>query len=150
RFGTAPALDRQWKQWAGRFGTMVVLLGLLVLAWPGWLNARSDDDRWTRRVAWRVRADPSWSKAARELHALHQSWREEGVAEESARGFNFVPEIADYCAWFAPEEKCFIDERSFYWPETLSSFLQVRRALDPAKSQDTESGRKGSRGAFAW
>ncbi len=44
---------------AGRILTGFALLGLLFLAWPGWLNGRLGDFTSPRRVTWKVEIDPS-------------------------------------------------------------------------------------------
>jgi len=149
RLGTAPRLEPAWKVWSlgGRIVTLVAGLALLVAAWPGWLGPQPNNPRRSRHVGWAVVADPSLHQAALKLSDL----RRQGVLPEDAHGFNSNPEIANYCAWFCPEEKGFIDYRLGLFPETAaSSYLEVRQALlrPPAQGRglDVDAGAA----AFDW
>jgi hypothetical protein len=143
RFGVQPSLDPRRKNWAllGRTLTFVVGLVLLVLAWPGWLNARPEQPRQVHRnhrVAWTIDVDASLRAAALKLAEL----RANKVLTEEDHGFNFAPEVANYCAWFCPQEKDFIDYRFQLFQDNLSTFTNVREALtrspDSVASTDTD------------
>lgn len=111
---------------AGRAATLVVLLALLALAWPGWLFARPADPRFSRRVAWRVDVDDSLRQAAARLAEL----RAAGVLRPGAHGFNGSPDVANYVAWYCPEEKGFFDYRfHLFGPEAARAYVAVRQAL---------------------
>jgi hypothetical protein len=125
---------------AGRCAGIVAGLALVALAWQGWLNARRDDARVSRRVDWTVRVDLSYRQAAARLHALHQAWREQGLAEDQARGVNLAPETANYCAWFAPEEKAFFDDRFELFPQQLRALAMFRQALARKEEARPETG----------
>jgi hypothetical protein len=129
KFGSTVPLESRLKTWslAGRILTILAGLGLAALAWPGWLFPGPDDARRTRRVAWAVEVDPSWHGAAQELARLHEA----GVLGPDAHGFNFVPDVANYCAWFCPGEKGFFDYRFPLFPEVTKVFTDVQKALYP-------------------
>lgn len=137
QFGTRPRLDGYWVQWSifGRIGTIVAAVLLVLLAWPGWLSPFHDDARRTRRVSWEVWSDPSWRQAAEQLY----QWRQDKVL--TAQGFHFLPDMAHYCAWFAPGEKGFFDNRVQLFVHTVPDFVDVRRTLgtagDEQKSKET-------------
>ncbi|HWY85262.1 MAG TPA: hypothetical protein VNX28_00985, partial [Gemmataceae bacterium] len=90
----------------GRAWTVLVFLLLIFLAWPGWLNAPLGDFSSARRVAWEMPVDPSFYGATRHLTEINDDG-------QGLRVFNISPEIAHYCAWYAPGVKCFVDSR---WP----------------------------------
>ena len=95
-----------WGLWSlgGRLLTALGCLGLLFLAWPGWLHGRPDDPRVTHRVAWRLYEDPSLRQATERLRELQQTGK-------LANGFNYLPDVANLLAWFCPEAK-----RAFRYP----------------------------------
>jgi hypothetical protein len=68
----------------------------------------------TRRVGWGVQPDPSLQRAAETI----RRWRQQGQLGGNDRGLVFQPAIADYCAWFCPEEKLVFDRR---FPHDLAS-----------------------------
>jgi tetratricopeptide (TPR) repeat protein len=104
----------------GRAGAILLLLGLLVAAWPGWLQTPPYEMR-----RWIVLPDPSVVEAAQRLN----DWRAEGSLGAEDRGFNFSPEEANYFAWFCPAEKGVVDSRLRVSPEEAADYVTVRRAL---------------------
>jgi hypothetical protein len=122
-----------WSLW-GRFATILAGLVLVLLAWPGWLNVHWDNARFTRRVAWTVHTEESWRQAAEKLHLLHEQWRERGLPDGQTRGLNLAPASANYCAWFAPEEKAFFDDRFDLFPKQLTELAELRRGLAPFRT----------------
>jgi hypothetical protein len=138
RSGTEPPTQGFWLFWSlgGRLVTVALGLVLLFVAFPGWLHPGPDDVQRTRHVAWQVRVDPSLRQVAERLQALHQAWRAQGVPDAEARGFNFHPDVANYCAWFAPDEKGFFDHRFQLFPDAVTDFVEVRRALSPPKEEE--------------
>lgn len=121
---TPPAARRGLAAPLARIAAAVFLLLLLALAWPGWLSYIPADNPFgaPRRVAWEVRADPSLRAAAERLGELHRRGAAGNV-------FNFAPEFAPYCAYFAPEVKCVLDPR---WPlmtADMRPYLKARMAL---------------------
>jgi tetratricopeptide (TPR) repeat protein len=127
RFGTVPRTEDYWPLLllGGRVLTLVAGVVLLLAAWPGWLHARFDEPRSLHRVAWTVEPNPSLKAAAMELHAL----REQGALGPDDRGFNFTPDLAEYWAWYCPEEKGFFDHRFQLSPEMAQTYVNVRHAL---------------------
>lgn len=127
KFGVVPDVHGNLKNWsiAGRMASVVAGVILLILAWPGWLQENPEDARRSHHVAWGVAVDPSLAKASRELSAL----RKDGVIGADARGFNWYPDVANYCAWFCPEEKGFFDYRFALFPDGGQAFEEVRDSL---------------------
>lgn len=139
-FGVAPRLTTNWKQWAiaGRAVTLAGAIVLIALAWPGWLHATlARGETVARNVAWRVEFEPSLEKATKQL----QQWRNDGVLGKNDRGLNFAPDIAHACAWFAPDEKGFIDGRIALFEKAAADYVAANKALtvDPESSQDVAS-----------
>lgn len=117
-------------------GRMLSLLGLLLLgvaAYPGWLHP-SASCWWEtnmahpanlRRVEWVIDPDPDMKASAEWLAGA----RERGGLSPEARGFVASMDLANYCAWFAPQEKVFANGRlGFHQPE-LAEFSKARRGL---------------------
>src|SRR5262249_8186744 len=100
--GTAPRLSGRRQRWSlgGAAGTLLAGVVLLLLAWPGWLQAVPYE---MRRVSFGWITDPSLEQAA---HTLRQ-WRETKLLRDTDHGLNLRPEAANYLAWFYPEEKGF-------------------------------------------
>jgi hypothetical protein len=107
-----------------RLATALVLLALIFLDWPGWLHTRiyPFDFNAGRRVGWDVHFDPSLKQAALRLDELHKR----GVIRN---GFAFSPDVACYCAWFAPDVKGFIDYRLQLFADRAKSFARIRPRL---------------------
>jgi hypothetical protein len=123
-FGTQMRVDGKWRLWSlgGRLATALGCLGLLFLAWPGWLNASPDEPRLTHRMAWRIHVDDSLRQTAQRLHELHATGKLQ-------HGFNFTPDIADYQSWFCPEAKGFLDYRFGLFAGCGEQYARVRRSL---------------------
>jgi tetratricopeptide (TPR) repeat protein len=143
RVGLYPAADaagsplaglRSSAAAAGRFVLVLGAMGLIFLAWPGWLQGFGRKDR---RVAWTIQPDSSLLQAAQVLHV----WRSEGKLRKGERVFTLHPEVAQYTAWFCPGEKHFFDYRYPLFPEAAREFEIVFRALDSdptRKKEDAE------------
>jgi tetratricopeptide (TPR) repeat protein len=112
---------------------------LVALAWPGWLHGAQHEQQ---RVAWKVEADSTLKRVA---HALHE-WRQEGLVTDADRVFPFHPDMANYCAWFAPGEKSFLDDRTAFLSGALSEYESVCRAL--ASSRAGSESREDWRGVL--
>src|SRR5262249_18992699 len=130
-----PRVTTNWRQWSigGRIGTVVVGALLIALAWPGWLHATTGrGEAIGRRVAWRMELEPSLVKAAQQL----QQWHEQGVLSGDDHGLNFSLEIAPYCAWFAPDEKTYLDLRLSLFESAAADYVAANKALilDPDAS----------------
>jgi hypothetical protein len=106
----------------GRGLAFLVLAVLLFFAWPGWLFTQPGDMQSPRRVAWKMPVDPSLHGAALELAELNK-------AGQGLRVFNFNPDLANYCAYFAPGVKCYFDTRWQLFPDELAKAAKARMAL---------------------
>lgn len=104
----------------GRAAALLLLLGLVIAAWPGWLQSPPYEMR-----RWVVLSDPSLREAAEKL----AEWRKDGRLTSDDRGFNFSPEEANYFAWYCPEVKGLVDARLHISPEAAAEYVSVRRAL---------------------
>jgi hypothetical protein len=103
-----------------RATAVLLMLGLLIAAWPGWLQGPPYEMR-----RWVVLADPSLREAADKL----AEWWRYGRMAFGDYGFNFSPEEANYFAYFCPEEKGFLDARLSASHEAAADYVAVRRAL---------------------
>jgi hypothetical protein len=104
------------------FAAAVLVLIALALAWPGWLHVRIGSNSWradsSRRVAWHVQQDPALRAAA------------EALAQAQARHvFNFSSDIAQYCAWFAPGVRCYVDHRLALFPHEAARYAKTKLDL---------------------
>ena len=91
----APA--RAWA-FGGRLLTVFITLGLVVAAWPGWLQAPPYEPR-----DWTVEVDPSLQQAAARIN----EWRRDGRLDPQALVFHSSLDAANYFAWACPEERGF-------------------------------------------
>lgn len=95
-------------------------LGLLVAAWPGWLQPRPYQPR-----GWVLDADESLVRMAHHLQAA--SAGQKSPPEHFL--FTFSPEAAHYLAWFCPAEKGFVDARWPLFNHVAGDYVRMRRAL---------------------
>jgi hypothetical protein len=80
----------------------VLLLGLPVAAWPGWLQAPPFEPR-----RWAVEAPPSLEQGAAGARRALQ----EGTLAAGGHGLHVGPDSAHIFAWFCPEERGLRDDR---------------------------------------
>jgi hypothetical protein len=122
-----PYLDKLFTTWPmiGRLVTVLAGIALLLVAWPGLLQAGWQDAYLARRVAWSADPDPSLVQAARRLRELHEQ-----LPQAAGRGFATQAKVANYCAYFCPEEKGFLDHRFLLFPEVAATYIDLRGALD--------------------
>jgi tetratricopeptide (TPR) repeat protein len=130
RYGVGLRLDNPWKTVSivGRLATVTAGILLLVAAWPGMLHARYDDSRSTHHVSWQIELNSSLQKAALRLREL----RVAGALGDGS-GLNFSHEIANYFAWFCPEEKSFFDNRFLLFDKVTGPYVEMREALNPRR-----------------
>lgn len=108
--------------------TCIALLGLTLFAWPGWLHlamSQFRDDAMfqsARRVDWECQPDPSLKQVA-------ESLREAQKRGEIHNVYNFAPDVAHYCAYFAPEVKCGIDQRLALFDGKAPEYAALRNEL---------------------
>ncbi len=120
----APAPGRGRWGFAGRLLLAPALLALLALTTVGRLAGY---DRTERHVGWGIQADPALQQVTETLH----EWRSRGLLAPGERTFALAPEVAQYSAWFCPEEKYFFDHRYHLFPLAGRDYEAVCRALEP-------------------
>jgi hypothetical protein len=86
-----------------RFLVVCLFVGLLVCAWPGWLQAPQVSRYEPRR--WGVDLPPSLEAGA----VTTQRWYQEGKLRPGWRGLHLTPQTVNAFAWFCPEEKAVLD-----------------------------------------
>jgi len=101
----------------------LLTLGLLALAacYPGWLHPLAEQ----RRLAWQVEPDEALVRAAERMN----QWRTAGQLPPEARSLILDPDLAHYCAWYAPTEKTFFDRRLNLHEPEAEAFVKLRRLL---------------------
>jgi hypothetical protein len=134
--GATPRMSANWRQWAiaGRVLTLVGAAILLLLAWPGWLVATvTRGEIAGRNVAWLVEMDPGLEKAAKQI----QEWHTEGVLGPNDHGVNLSPDVAFALAWFAPDEKGFLDNRLAIFVKAGADYEEANKALILDRERET-------------
>jgi hypothetical protein len=118
-------LTRFWL--LGSAALRIVLIALLltacVLAWPGWLQPESANPAFNKRVAWAIEPDADLVRVAKQL----QDWRESGRLTEETHGLIVSVELSNYCAWYAPLEKVFVNGNYLHHRAQLPDYVGVRR-----------------------
>jgi hypothetical protein len=117
---------------SGRVISVFAAAVVCVLAWPGWVHPSSGDPAFARRVAWGVYRDGGMVRAAEQLEA----WRKDGSLPAGTRGLITTTELANYCAWFAPSEKVFINARYHHHRAEIAEYLAFRKAFGLIKADD--------------
>lgn len=102
-------------------GAGLMLAGLLVLSWPGWVNSPWENYSSARRVAWSLEPDESFRLAAERLDRLH--------LDKVRGGATLSIELSNYLPWFAPGVKSYCDSRFELFPAVIKDFFGIRRAL---------------------
>jgi tetratricopeptide (TPR) repeat protein len=119
----------------GRVVTVAVALGLLLVAWPGWLQGFHARDR---AVGWDVQPEPSLRRAAEEV----ARWRAEGKLPADENVFGSHPDFAHHAAWFAPGVRTFLDSRLELFPEVAAEYRRLSAAVGVAPDEgDAAAGR---------
>ena len=95
-------------------------LGLLVAAWPGWLQPMPYQPR-----GWAVEPDETLVRLARRIDQQHA----DHPFPSDHCALTFSPEVAHYLAWFCPSEKGFFDSRLPLFDRTVDDYVQMRRRL---------------------
>jgi Tetratricopeptide repeat len=105
---------------------------LLVLSWPGWLQAKPFERRDLEVVV-----DPALERSARQI----VQWRKDGLLPSGRHSFNFHIETAHYLAFFASKEdreKVFLDSRfQVYSNDALVDFVRIREGIRPGGRRRT-------------
>ncbi len=142
-----PVLALNLQDWAlsrparrpGRPATLLVSLSpcllvlLLVLAWPGWLQPRP----WQPR-GWGAEPDRSLARLAERL----KRWHAAGAFRPGHYALTFSPEAANYLAWLCPDEKGFLDSRWALFGPQADDYVRMRDCLlGPDAGPDPQLGR---------
>jgi hypothetical protein len=93
--------EDSWPILVLRTSSFVLAVGLLVCAWPGWLQGPPFEPR-----RWGVEFPPALERGA----AMTRSWHEQGKLGSETRGLHLSRETADAFAWFCPEENALVDD----------------------------------------
>ena len=101
-------------------------LGALAATWPGWLHPFTQH----RRMAWDVVPDPCLLKAAKVM----QQWRVDGRVPAKSRSLIVHPDLADYCAFYAPLEKNYFDSRIALHASEADALFKLREHLKLQRS----------------
>jgi hypothetical protein len=101
----------------GRVWTLLALVVLTAVAWPGWLQGLPHEAR-----RWSVSTDASLERTAEHLEKLHRG----GLLTPPAAVFALSPEAANSLAWLAPGQHTFFNGR-FAGP--VADYVRVRRTL---------------------
>jgi tetratricopeptide (TPR) repeat protein len=109
-------------------------LGLLVLAWPGWLQPRPYQPR-----GWALDPDASLVRMARQLETRSENQK----ARPDRFVLTFSPDAAHYLAWFCPAEKGFVDARWPLFDRVVGDYVRMRHSLLDSETAelDPELGR---------
>jgi hypothetical protein len=97
-----------------------LLILLLVLAWPGWLQPRP----WQPR-GWGAEPDASLERLAERL----KRWHDAGAFRPDRFALTFSPEAANYLAWLCPDEKGFLDSRWPLFGRQADDYVRMRDCL---------------------
>ena len=79
-----------------------------------------------------IAREPGLVRAAERING----WRADGSLPETARGLNMSPDFGNYCAWFAPREKVFVNGRYNFHLRELPDYVAVRRGLGLIDTKD--------------
>lgn len=117
---------------AGRVASVAALIVACVLTWPGWLHPASANPAFNRRLGWGIEPDAGMVRAAEQL----QSWRESGQLPPDVHGLIASTELANHCAWFAPQEKVYFNGRFNHHRPEIANFVAVRAGLGLFRQED--------------
>jgi hypothetical protein len=112
-----------------RVVSLIVMALAVLAAFPGWLQISVPIVGYSRYVGWGTDTDVNGYRRGAEVL---QEWRTaEGTKEtlKSIRGVNSTPELGDYCAWFAPAEKVFINSRVTFHRSEIPDLVVIRDVL---------------------
>ena len=124
----------------GRLLMAVAAVGMVLAAWPGWLhtNRFESDPGLADAVTWAVEPDMGLARTAAWVERRRTA--DAGPAlPADARGLQSQPRFGDYCAWFAPSEKVFVNSRYLFHRTEVADLATVRAAVESAKQADSEA-----------
>jgi tetratricopeptide (TPR) repeat protein len=153
RFGRVHRVERGWLAWSlgGRIASLLLVLVAGLLAWPGWLHglpqgdAPQAEDFRSTRASWGLYVDASMRQTAQQL----RTWHLDGQINQDDHGFNYTPDVVNYCAWFCaddagrPLEQGFYDYRFSLFPEAAAdNYVDIRHSLQNEVAPSTKAGTK--------
>lgn len=109
----------------GRLLTLALAVAAAGLAYFGKLHTNPYYVTSAQPAAWSAQPDPALVRSVEQL----QQWRESGKLPADARGLHLHPEVANYCAWFAPSEKTFMDYRVKFLAFRAQDYAEARTEL---------------------
>ena len=110
----------------GRILTAAALVLAIAATVPGYLHARvSIHPEYNRRVSWGIDSDVGLARSAKAI----QEWKSEGKMPDESYGLLSHYDFGDYCAWYAPREKVFLDSRFRFHARELEDLIAIRREL---------------------
>lgn len=109
----------------GRVLSVLAVLAVTAATYPGWVHPPQFDPAYNNRLDWSVAAEPGLVRAAERLNG----WRADGSLPEAARGLNVSTDFGNYCAWYAPREKVFVNGRFNFHRHELRDLLTVRQQV---------------------
>jgi len=123
----------------GRIVSIALLVASVAATIPGYLHAPITTTlvAYNRRVSWGIEEEVGLSRGAK----LIQEWRAEGGLPPESRGLLSFYDTGDYCAWFAPSEKVFLNSRfRFHGPE-LVDLAAIRDEFRPRGTEEETQAR---------
>ncbi|HEY1861151.1 MAG TPA: hypothetical protein VGG61_12390, partial [Gemmataceae bacterium] len=124
---TMPYAPSIWSL-AGRAASVLLLVIAVAAAWPGWLHGLpGESSAEARRVGWGLNTDPALVETAERL----AQWRREGKITGEQNAFNLHPDVANYLAFYCPEEKAFFDYRFPLYKNSVATYLKLRGDFKP-------------------
>jgi len=137
RLGSANANnDRLILTFAGFGRVLLVVLGfaMLILTYPGWLQPQMPRNNFQSRLDWGLGTDAGLERSAKKLAELR-----DGIdLPPEITGLNVSLEFGNYCAWFAPGERTFVNSRYAFHRNELPDLLTLGQIV-PARATEGDS-----------
>jgi hypothetical protein len=144
---SALAKPSAWP-FAGRVLSAFLLVILVAATWPGWLHGFPDDlaaER--RRVGYNLDADIApLAETAQQL----ARWRQDGTITGEQNAFNVHPDVANYLAFYCPEERAFFDYRFRQFRDGALTYYQMRDELSPQRGAGGSEASLRGKSALDW
>jgi len=115
-------MARQTLVQTGRLAIGLASSALIALGSFGWLVGFNNRER---GIAWGIVSDPTLARAAQGI----QEWRDANQIPSDTRTFPTHPDLAHYIAWFAPNERGFLDSRFTLFTTVANDYENLSRAL---------------------
>ncbi len=131
--GSTSSRRNVWDAWAipGRVFTFLGMVGLCVASITGAIQAQP---HYRRAVGWGIETDAGLAGATKQIAA----WKAAGVVRPGQNWMTLSPDTPSYLAWFAPEEKGFVDTRLSLFGDAAPEFETLRGSLEGVDRQDPD------------